>query len=132
MSVSETRASSCAIDSPPTAMSVADEVRRGNESRDGDGRRRRVRTGRRRALRLEGELAKAQALRRREDRVDLGLVGAGLLEGKPDALGGGDEPPTVAEGLHPALSGAGGELGHLGPLAVVETQVVERGGWISR
>ena len=36
------------------------------------------------------------------------------------------QPAAVAEGLHPALAGAGGELGHLGPLAVVEPQVVER------
>jgi hypothetical protein len=75
---------------------------------------------------MERELAKTQALRRRQDRVDLGLVGARLVESEPHALGRADEPHAIAEGLHPALAAAGGELGHSGPLAVVEPQVVER------
>ena len=36
-----------------------------------------------RPLRLEGDLAEPDALRRRQDRVDLRLVGAGLLQGDP-------------------------------------------------
>ena len=62
----------------------------------------------------------------RQDRVDLRLVGAGLLQGEPDALGRGRQVGRVAEGLHPAPAGAGGEVGHLRPLALVEPQVVER------
>ena len=42
-----------------------------------------------RPLRLEGDLAEPDALRGRQDRVDLRLVGAGLLQADPDALGRG-------------------------------------------
>ena len=38
-----------------------------------------------RPLRLEGDLAEPDALRGRQDRVDLRLVGAGLLQADPDA-----------------------------------------------
>ena len=81
-----------------------------------------------RPLRLEGDLAEPDALRGRQDRVDLRLVGAGLLQGEPHALGRRGRMRRVAEGLDPAPAGAGGEVGHLGPLALVEPQVVERGG----
>ncbi len=80
-----------------------------------------------RALRLERDLPQTRLLRRRQDRLDFPLVVPRQREGLPAPLRRG-EPSGVPEEFHPSLAGACRELSDPGPLAIVELQVVERGG----